>query len=145
MTMFYYQSTQNCMKILFLLLKKKETRILIGMTGQFVLGSWHFERMFTLHHLSHVRCQVSGVRCQVSGVRCQASFFFLPTGGTSGLKVCYQRYLHIGTSHFLFWINNHWFGKIRRPFKSLGINSNIKLSFIHFSIPLFSGVFVVAA
>ena len=34
------------------------------------LGSWNFERMFTPHHVSHVRCHVSCVRCQVSGVRC---------------------------------------------------------------------------
>ena len=32
--------------------------------------------MFTSHHLSHIRCPVSGVRCQVSGVRCKVSFYF---------------------------------------------------------------------
>ena len=26
--------------------------------------------MFTLHHVSHVTCLVSGVRCHMSGVRC---------------------------------------------------------------------------
>ena len=36
---------------------------------QWQLDSWKFERMFTPHHVSHVRCQVSYVRCQVSGVR----------------------------------------------------------------------------
>ena len=50
-----------------------------------------FERMFTPHHVSHVRCHVSrvrchlsgvtchmsGVRCQVSGVTCQVIYFFL--------------------------------------------------------------------
>ena len=32
--------------------------------------------MFTPHHVSHVRCQVSGVMCQVSGVMCQVYFLF---------------------------------------------------------------------
>ena len=29
------------------------------------LESWNFERMFTLHHVSHVTCHVSHVRCQI--------------------------------------------------------------------------------
>ena len=32
--------------------------------------------MFTPHHVSHVRCQMSGVRCHVSGVTCFFVFFF---------------------------------------------------------------------
>ena len=30
------------------------------------LGTWTFGSMFTLHHVSHITCQVSGVRCQFS-------------------------------------------------------------------------------
>ena len=49
--------------------------------------------MFTPHHTSHVRCQVSGVRCQVSGVTCHVSgvrcHLFL-SGRVSLLRVCYQ-------------------------------------------------------
>ena len=44
------------------------------------LGTWTFGSMFTLHHVSHITCQVSGVRCQFSRVTCQMShviyFFF---------------------------------------------------------------------
>ena len=52
--------------------------------------------MFTLHHVSHVKRQVSGVICQVSGVRCHVSpifvfFFFGQIGGASLWRVCYQR------------------------------------------------------
>ena len=32
------------------------------------LRSWNLERMFTPHHVSHVRCHLSGFRCQVSSV-----------------------------------------------------------------------------
>ena len=45
--------------------------------------------MFTPHHTSHVRCQVSRVTCHVSRVTCQVSPFFL-SGGVSLLRVCYQ-------------------------------------------------------
>ena len=37
------------------------------------LGSWNFEKMFTPHHVSHVRCQVSSVRCHMSRFRCHMS------------------------------------------------------------------------
>ena len=37
------------------------------------LGTWTFGSMFTLHHVSHITCQVSGVRCQFSRVTCQMS------------------------------------------------------------------------
>ena len=30
-----------------------------------LLSPTHFERMFTPHHVSHVRCHVSCVRCQI--------------------------------------------------------------------------------
>ena len=33
-------------------------------------NSWHFERIFTPHHVSHVMCHMSYVRCHVSHVRC---------------------------------------------------------------------------
>ena len=73
------------------------------------LGSWNFERMFTLYHVSHVRCHMScvmfhmsGVRCHVAHVTCQvshvmyqlfSSFFFLfwQSGGASWWRVCYQQ------------------------------------------------------
>ena len=61
------------------------------------LDSWHFERIFTHHHMSHVTCHISRVTCQVSdgscqvsGVRCPVSFFW-QLGGASRLRVCYQR------------------------------------------------------
>ena len=38
------------------------------------LGNWHFRSMFTLHHVSHLTCQVSGVRCQMSD--CNFFFFY---------------------------------------------------------------------
>ena len=58
------------------------------------LGTWNFRSMFTLHHVSHVKCQVSGVgvRCHVSDVRCHFFLsFFGQSGGTSRWRVCYQR------------------------------------------------------
>ena len=58
--------------------------------------------MFTPHHMSYVRSQVSGgrcyvscVRCHVSGVTCHLSFFSSSSFGQSGWasrwRVCYQR------------------------------------------------------
>ena len=58
--------------------------------GQGQLGSWNFEKMFTSHNVSHVRCQVSGVMCHVSGV----IFFWRgrgQRGGASQWRVCYRR------------------------------------------------------
>ena len=34
------------------------------------LASWHFERTFTPHQVSYVRCHMSGVTCHVSSVTC---------------------------------------------------------------------------
>ena len=53
--------------------------------------SWNFEGTFTLHHVSCVRCHMSGIMCQVSHV----TFFLLGTsGGASRWRVCYQWRLH---------------------------------------------------
>ena len=62
------------------------------------LGSWNFDRMFTLYQVSHVRCQVSRVRCQLSYVRCRMSchifflFFFGQSGGGSVINGAYPVY-----------------------------------------------------
>ena len=66
-------------------------------------GSWHFERMFTSLHLSHVKCHVSHVKCHRSQVTCQmlqfiyiyiyfvVVVFFWQSGKASQWRVCYQR------------------------------------------------------
>ena len=40
------------------------------------LGSWNFERRFTRHHMSHVRCNISHVRCHVLHTTCHILNFF---------------------------------------------------------------------
>ena len=65
------------------------------------LETWHFERMFTPHHVLHVICHLSYITCHVSPVTSHMSFFqkntfFLfkknrQSGGTSRWRVCFQR------------------------------------------------------
>ena len=62
------------------------------------LESWHFEIMFTPHHVSPVRCHLSGVtvRCHLSPVTWHHLFLFLfyfyylQSGWASLWRVCYQ-------------------------------------------------------
>ena len=58
------------------------------------LESWHFERMFTPPHLSHVICHMSPVTCHMSPVTCHVFFFFLfiknKVAKLWRWRVCYQ-------------------------------------------------------
>ena len=77
--------------------------LIIITTKPLELGSWNFERMFTPHHVSYVRCHMSGVRCQVSGVRCQVSGVRCQVSGV----MCHMSGVMCQVSH-LFFIYFFW-------------------------------------
>ena len=70
------------------------------------LGTWNFERKFTSHNLSHVRCHVSGVTSHESHVVYHTLlllFFLIQIWEVSWWSVCYQR----GLPHLVFSLWPH--------------------------------------